>query len=63
MEFSFAGRVAVVTGAAHGIGRAICVELSRRGAHVWAGDILPEELAATRPATTWAGAARRSRSM
>jgi len=50
LEFSFAGRVAVVTGAAHGIGRAICVELSRRGAHVWAGDILPEELAATRQA-------------
>jgi 3-oxoacyl-[acyl-carrier protein] reductase len=45
-----AGQVAIVTGAAHGIGRAICVELAREGAHVWASDVLGTELDATRKA-------------
>jgi 3-oxoacyl-[acyl-carrier protein] reductase len=42
--------VAIVTGAAHGIGRAISVELGREGASVWACDILERELAETRRA-------------
>ncbi len=33
-----------MTGAAHGFGRAICVELAQHGAHVWALDIVGDEL-------------------
>ena len=47
MGNSIAGRVAVITGAAHGIGREICLELARRGATVWACDILGPELQET----------------
>jgi 3-oxoacyl-[acyl-carrier protein] reductase len=39
---------AIVTGAAHGIGRAICVELARAGAVVWACDVLGAALEETR---------------
>ena len=44
------GDVAIVTGAAHGIGRAIAGELAREGASVWACDVLERELAETRRA-------------
>ncbi len=44
------GEVAIVTGAAHGIGRAICVELAKEGASVWACDLLERELGETRRA-------------
>src|SRR5579885_1791465 len=47
MDFSFEGRVAVVTGAAHGFGRAICIHLARRGARVWGCDLHDDELAET----------------
>lgn len=43
-------RVAIVTGAAHGIGRAICVELAREGAAVWVCDLRAPELEGTRAA-------------
>jgi 3-oxoacyl-[acyl-carrier protein] reductase len=41
------GRVAIVTGAAHGFGRAITLLLGRQGAAVWAVDRLADELAET----------------
>jgi 3-oxoacyl-[acyl-carrier protein] reductase len=55
MDFSFAGKTAVVTGAANGIGRAICVELGRRGARVFACDILEGNLQETRAAVEAVG--------
>jgi short-subunit dehydrogenase len=44
---SFQDRVAVVTGAASGIGRAFAVELSARGAHLALVDVAEERLAET----------------
>jgi 3-oxoacyl-[acyl-carrier protein] reductase len=44
MNIAFAGRRAIVTGAAHGIGRAIAVGLARRGAEVIACDVRDDEL-------------------
>ena len=45
-----AGRGAIVTGAAHGIGRAIAVALAREGARVWACDVRADALEETRRA-------------
>jgi 3-oxoacyl-[acyl-carrier protein] reductase len=47
MNFDFKGKTAIVTGAAHGFGRAISVAFAERGAHVWAIDIVANELADT----------------
>ncbi len=47
MDSDFSGKTAIVTGAAHGFGRAICMALAERGAQVWAVDILEQELAGT----------------
>lgn len=44
MNVDFTGRAAIVTGAAHGFGRAIAIAFAERGAHVWACDVLGDEL-------------------
>ena len=47
MNFDFNGKTAIVTGAAHGFGRAISVAFAERGARVWAIDIVANEVADT----------------
>ncbi len=44
MNIEFDGKVAIVTGAAHGFGRAISLAFAERGASVWACDVLEDEL-------------------
>src|SRR5438128_3878583 len=44
MQFDLTGKTAIVTGAAHGFGRAITLALGRCGAAVWAVDRLADEL-------------------
>jgi 3-oxoacyl-[acyl-carrier protein] reductase len=44
MNIDFKGRTAIVTGAAHGFGRAISIAFAERGASVWACDVLQDEL-------------------
>ena len=47
MEIGFTGKTAIVTGAAHGLGRAITHGLVTRGAQVWALDVLENDLRET----------------
>ena len=48
MNFDFTGKTAIVTGAAHGFGRAISMAFANRGARVWAIDIAANELKDTK---------------
>jgi 3-oxoacyl-[acyl-carrier protein] reductase len=48
MNIDFTGKTAIVTGAAHGFGRAITLAFAARGANVWACDVLGDELLETR---------------
>ncbi|MDZ4763069.1 MAG: SDR family NAD(P)-dependent oxidoreductase [Chloroflexota bacterium] len=47
MQIEFSGKTVIVTGAAHGFGRAMCRAFAQRGAHVWGCDVLTDELAET----------------
>lgn len=47
MTLDFKGKTVIVTGAAHGFGRAIAVAFVERGAKVWACDVLENELKET----------------
>jgi 3-oxoacyl-[acyl-carrier protein] reductase len=48
MHLHFENKTVIVTGAAHGFGRAIALAFSRLGARVWAWDVLSNELEATK---------------
>jgi 3-oxoacyl-[acyl-carrier protein] reductase len=47
MNPDFSGKTAIVTGAAHGFGRAISIAFAARGADVWSCDVLADELSET----------------
>ncbi len=55
MQLDLAGRVVIVMGAAHGIGKAICAILAGSGARIWAVDLLEDGLAGTVAAVSAAG--------
>lgn len=55
MNLHFGEKKVIVTGAAHGFGRAIAVAFAERGADVWGCDLLPDELEETRRQCTEAG--------
>lgn len=48
MNIEFHNKTIIVTGAAHGFGRAIALAFAERGGRVWACDLLDGELAETR---------------
>ena len=48
MSLDFKSRTVIVTGGAHGFGRAISIAFASRGAAVWACDVLEDELTETR---------------
>ena len=47
MNVTFTGKTVIVTGAAHGFGRAISLAFAERGADVWACDVIDDELRET----------------
>lgn len=55
MNIQFTGKVVIVTGAAHGFGRAIAIGFAERGAYVWACDILSDKLEDTQKLCQEAG--------
>ena len=57
MNIAFAGKTVMVTGAAHGFGRAISRAFAERGAVVWACDVIEDELRETEQLCREAGGA------
>jgi 3-oxoacyl-[acyl-carrier protein] reductase len=55
MKIDFNGKTAIVTGAAHGFGRAISLAFALRGANVWACDVIEDELFETQRLALAAG--------
>ncbi len=55
MKINFTGKTAIVTGAAHGFGRAISLAFALRGANVWACDVIEDELFETQRLALAAG--------
>ena len=55
MNIEFTNKTVIVTGAAHGFGRAIALAFAQRGANVWACDLLGDELAETQRLCATAG--------
>jgi len=47
MQIAFDGKTVIVTGAAHGFGRAISLAFARCGASVWACDVVEDEVLET----------------
>lgn len=63
MKIDFAGKTAIVTGAAHGFGRAISQAFAERGASVWACDVVEQELLETQQLCRAAGGACMARAV
>jgi 3-oxoacyl-[acyl-carrier protein] reductase len=57
MNIAFTGKTVIVTGAAHGFGRAISRAFAERGATVWACDVVEHELRETEDLCRAAGGA------
>jgi 3-oxoacyl-[acyl-carrier protein] reductase len=55
VEIAFPDKTVIVTGAAHGFGRAIALAFAQRGARVWACDMLEDELQETQALAEAAG--------
>ena len=63
MNFEFNGKTAIVTGAAHGFGRAISLAFAALGASVWACDVIDDELLETQQLCQAAGGTCTARAM